>query len=398
MSTMYSNGETKNLRYHSQPTLIAGVTTNTLNGYHINETKRAVLTLNPQKSIDNALSLQTGYTAGMDYSIINCSLVLTSADGKTTGNLSAFMLSTGFDVDESVSWWKPTEKRGATLENWSYGGSVDALAENIVVNGNWSGEDITFDITPYVNIWKNSGKTSFSVIICSDESEAETWEFYSQQSKPIFIGKNEQTNVRFLGSGDTNTIDTEGILVKVSPYSPYLVVEVMETSDIALKRWTALNASVSIGNTFSMFLPDIKTESTTYTLIDKRTGKYGTQFVISGSTTGFSSEVQSAAEFSCNGTVPSGSGIVECANPNSLLKTELSALMHKDSVIFDYTPSVSPNNAKSFTVDFYSDETAKNGRIRLYVNEATVSENRTGLNTGIKRKSVKPRISLNLSL
>jgi hypothetical protein len=395
---IYKSGDTKNLLYHSQAEITVGLQEKSYKGYTTIETTRGVIVLDLYESIQNALTTQTGYTTGTDYSVINCLLTITSSDGKTSGNLYALMLSTDFDTDESVSWSKPTQVRGATTQNWINGGTIEHLAENISITGEWKNDDITFDITPYVNIWRNSGKQTLSVLIVSKENTIESWKFHSQQSQTVFIGKNEQTNVRFLGGGDTNTINTEGILVKVSPYSPYLTVEPMDSDENALNRWNAFNSSVSVGNTFSMFLPDVKSSADIYTILDKRTGTYGTQFVISGSTTGISTEIQSTAEFSCTGTVPPDSGIVEFGSANTLLKTELSALSENDSIIFDYKPMVSPNNAKSFTVGFYSDETSKNNRVRLYLKQKTVSENRNGVNTGIKRKSIKPRLYLNLSV
>jgi hypothetical protein len=94
--------------------------------------------------------------------------------------------------------------------------------------------------------------------------------------------------------------------------------------------------------------------------------------------------------------VQSGSGIVEFSSPDNSLKVDLDTVLPNDTIIFDYKPTITPNNATSFTVDFYLDETLKNDRARLYLKQQTASENRSGLNTSVKKSSVRPRLFLNL--
>jgi hypothetical protein len=97
------------------------------------------------------------------------------------------------------------------------------------------------------------------------------------------------------------------------------------------------------------------------------------------------------------GRIESGYGIVEFTNPDNSLKTDLNYLTSGEAVIFDYKPTVTPNNAKSFTVDFYMDETLKNNRSRLYVKEQTVSENRNGLPTNVQLVRLRPRLTMSLA-
>lgn len=361
------------------------------------ETNRAVLTFNVSDSIKTALQNQSQYIEGQDYSINYCSLTLTSSNKKRNGNLYAFMAPLDSPIDESVSWDKPTEKRDITQTNWTNGGSIEPLAKNIRVKGEWNNMDVVFNITPFINIWNSSGKNSFSIIITSDETDVETWEFYSQQANSPLLGSKPVTNAVFLGAGDTNSIDTEGVVVKISPQLPYLTVESADPSAVALNRWAAFNASVSIGDTFSMFLPDLNTNSEVYTLLDKRNSQTGDiQLLVSGSTAGFDTTKHTTGEFSCIGRVQSGSGIVEFSSPDNSLKMDLDTVLPNDTIIFDYKPTITPNNATSFTVDFYLDETLKNNRARLYLKQQTASENRSGLNTSVKKSSVRPRLSLNI--
>lgn len=397
MNAPYSGGINGNIRYHSQSTLRVGIDEIIVGSYPVPEVNRAVLIFNIQDAINNILSAKSEYTTGNQYSVINARLNLVSSNGKTAGNLYAFMLPLASSVDESVSWQKPTEKSGITLEQWSSGGAVEPLTEGISAKGLWNQTQIEFDITPFVNIWLSSGKPNFGIMITSDETTKEIWEFHSQEAETPLISGAPLTNVRFLGAGDTNTMNTEGIVVKISPQLPYLTIDSSDNSTTGMNRWAAFNASVSIGDTFSMLLPDTGISASVYTLLDKRTTASGdTQFLVSGSVSGFETQKHATAEFVSTGRVESGTGIVEFVSPNNSLKVDLATIVPENTIIFDYKPTITPNNAKAFTVDFVLDETLKNNRSRIYVKEQTASENRNGMSTVMRKSRVRPRLSLNV--
>lgn len=383
----YAGGQSQNTLYQTRNTLKVGGSESS--------TYRSLLFLNIKSEIENAVKSITGYTVGMDYSVLNATLTLTSAEEKSGSDLQIFMLPTGVCADESATWTKPSQSYSDT---WDAGGAVEPQAAEIMPTGTWNGYDVSFDITPLMNIWRSSGKDTIGVAVKTTEPPSELLQFHSQQAPSTLIGTKSQTNAVFLGAGSANSITTEGIVVKIEQQLPYLTVESAETQETGSRRWSAFNASVSVGDTFSMLLPDFKTSASTYTLVDKRSGTNGVQMVVSGDTGGFSSTVHTAAEFTCTGTVASGLGIVQFSAPDNSLVTDLSTLKPNDTVIFEYTPTISPNNAKSYTVDFYSDERSKNNRLRLYLKEETATENRTGLNTNIKRTSIRPRLSLVLSV
>lgn len=387
ISEEFAGGKNTNTLYQNRTTLKIGGTGDS--------TYRGVLIFNIRDSVEDAVSAVTGYTAGMEYSILHGNITLTSSEGQSGGVLQAFMLATGASTDESTTWTKPSQAYETT---WTAGGEREPLSAEVIATGSWNGHDATFDITPFFNIWKSSGKDTLEVVVKTDETSPDVLKFHSQEAVSPLLGAKPQTNVVFYGAGDSNSLNTEGVVVKISQQFPYLTLESAETEGAGVNRWSAFNASVSVGNTFSMFLSDIQGTASTYTLIDKRNGDSGVQMIISGNTAGFSSTVHTTAEFSCTGTVATGLGIVEFAAPDNSLLTDLSTLNPNDTVIFGYTPTLSPNNAKSYTVDFYSEETAKNNRVRLYTKEATASENRSGLNTEVKRVSVRPRLNLSLSV
>jgi hypothetical protein len=383
----YAGGQLTNTLYQNRPTLKVGGTGTS--------TYRSVLIFNVGDSVANAIAAITGYTAGMQYSVLHANISLTSSEGRTGGDLSVFMLATGASTDESATWTHPSQSYTTT---WTEGGTQEPLSAEIMPTAVWSGNDASFDITPFFNIWRSSGKNTLEVAVKTDETSSDILQFHSQQAASPLLGAKPQTNVVFFGAGDTNSINTEGVLIKISPLSSYLTIESADSDTTSARRWSAFNASVSIGNTFSMFLPDLNTTANTYTLVDKRTSENGIQMVISGSSAGISATTHTTAEFICTGTVPAGSGIVEFAAPDNSLLTDLATLNPNDTVIFGYTPTITPNNATSYTVVFYSDERNKNNRIRLYMKEATASENRSELNTEVKRVSVRPRLNLTLSV
>lgn len=413
MTLSYSGGIKGNIRYHSQTNIKVGIDQATVNNYKIPILHRGVLIFNIDYAINNVLATRyTSYNTVDNYTVLSAILSLSSSNGKTAGNIYAFMVPTNTPIDESVSWETPTQNpitqkttteyecvecSHSSRKNWSNGGSIEPLAKDIIVKGIWNNQEVMFDLTPFVNIWMSSKKTNFAVIITSDEKNQEIWEFYSQQAETPLLGGSPLTNVTFLGAGDTNTMNTEGIVVKISPQLPHLTIDSSDNSTTGMNRWAAFNASVSIGDTFSMFLPDAGISASVYTLLDKRTTASGdTQFLVSGSVSGFETQKHGTAEFSCNGRVESGSGIVEFTSPNNSLKVDLTTVMPENTIIFDYKPTITPNNAKSFTVDFVLDENLKNNRTRIYVKEETASENRNGLPTTVRKSRVRPRLSLNL--
>lgn len=383
----YSGGKNSNILYQSRETVKVGG--------QGNSTYRSLIVFDTKSTIENALASISGYQAGMDYSVLNATLSFTLSKGDRGSNLQAFMVATDAPTDESASWTQPTQSQ---TTNWNDGGTQEPLSSEILSQSSWNESDVSFDITPFFNIWRSSNKNTLAVIIKSNETNDSVSEFFSQQSTAPLLGGEKQTNVVFFGAGDTNTVNTEGIAVKISPLSPYLMIETADSDDTASKRWSAFNSSVSIGDTISVFLPDLKTSPSNYTLVDKKSGSNGVQLVVSGDTTGLSAVTHTTAEFSCTGTIPSGTGIVEFSSPSNSLLTDISILKTNDQIVFGYTPSTTPNNAKSYTVDFYLNEMKKNNRVRLYVKEPTASENRTGQYTEIKRVSVRPRLSLILSV
>lgn len=356
---------------------------------------RSLLFFNIKSYIENNLKKISGYTTGTNYSVLDATLTLTAVEGVTFQNVYSQLIALDINADESASWYTPSESHSAT---WTPENSIEPLSEKIVSVGTQQNDDLVFNITPFVNIWLASPLKPMGIMLFGDENSDDKMNFHSQQAPSPLVGQKQQTNTVFLGAGDINTINTEGILVKIENQNPYLYIESSDGNAEAIKRWSAFNASVSIGNTFSMFLPDVNTSSQIYTLIDKRTSATGLQLVVSGSTAGIDTTVFTSAEFSCVGTTPSGYGIVEFYSPDNSFITDASILKSGEPIIFEYVPSIYPNNATSYTLDFYSDERNKNNRIRLYLKEQTASENRTGLPTEVRRNSIRPRLQITLSI
>jgi hypothetical protein len=361
---------------------------------------RGVLILSPKSQIENTLSTIVGYSAGVNYSINNCTLSLTAKGGFVNVPMYAYMLPLTTKIDESMTWYSPSTSTGEAFEN--EGGDIEPYATQITSTGNWSGNTVSFDITPYMNLWNGSESDTLGIVITgveSGSSELHTY-FYSSEATTPLTGGKLLTNCKFLGGGDTNTVSTEGVRIKIEKYGAYHTISLQDTAPSGSLYWSIFNASASVGDTFAMFSPDTEQKLSLGTVVctiqDKVGSDLSAAIVVSGISLGTETIYHTTAEFSATSTIPSGQGIIEFAEPDSKLLFDLSTFAKNDPVYVSYRATTSPNNSKSFTLNFYADETRKNGRARLYLNEPTVSENRIGLNTEIKPQGVQPKIKLSL--
>lgn len=363
------------------------------------DSHRGVVMVDAKEQIENALMSAPGYTLGKNYTIANCTLTLTVRNGFINVPIRAFMLPLDSNPDESITWYTASRLNKSGFEN--EGGDIEPLAENIVVFGRWKGNTISFDITPYMSIWKNSGKSRVGIILAyiNGMPDAETF-FHSSESTTPLIGGKSLTNCKFLAGGDTNTVSTEGVRVKITKTGAYHTISPVDTSSSGSLYWSILNASASVGDSFTLFSPDTEQKivigTAVCTIHDKLESEGSASIVVSGISIGNETEYYTTAEFSATATIPTGSGILEFTQPDQKLLFDLSTLQKNDPVYVNYRATTTPNNAKSYTLNFYADETLKNNRARLYFNESAVSENRTGLLTEIKTQGVQPQIKLSL--
>jgi hypothetical protein len=109
-------------------------------------------------------------------------------------------------------------------------------------------------------------------------------------------------------------------------------------------------------------------------------------------------EHHTTVEFAAETTVPYGSHILELTNPSAETLREAKALYADQKLKIRYFNPPPNNNSKNFTVAFVSDETRYKSRVRVFLNEATVSENRNGLGTEILLSETKPALRLDLLL
>ena len=191
-------------------------------------------------------------------------------------------------------------------------------------------------------------------------------------------------------------------------------MELVDTSEKAQKYWSAFNAAVSSGAEITMRLPDdavtpsfsekMKHDVSAMkgykaTVIDKSSSNGTASIILDEYASVLAGNAfYTTAELSCSSTLPAGTGILEFANPSERLKYDLALLKHNDPLYVNYIPSFSQNNVRSFTVNFYSDETLLNNRIRLYLNEAAVSENRNGMYTELRGQSVTPQMTVDIQV
>lgn len=393
----YSGGAGGNLLYRSREYLRVGG--NTLENY------RAVIILEPTTAIASALSTVSGYTTGAAYSVGNATLTLSLQSGATGTALEAVLLPLGVTVDASVSWYKPSEGAGTTWSNG--GGDTEPAAAEIVSTGVWSGSNISFDITPFLNIWNTSGKQKLAIAVKAQQQGGGILQFHSWESQSSAIGGGSLSNCRFLAGGDNNSTSTEGIrvLVQTSGSTAAGVTATVSLADernTAIQQWNSFGASTTTGSTFTFFSPDAEQGlvlgSVNCTLNDKASDNTGSPLVVTGISLGGITAYYTTVELSSVSVLPSGTGIIEISNPTTQTLYDINGLAVNQNIYVDYRAGSATNNSRSFTVKFVADETLKQSRARIYLNETPVSENRNGLNTRISVVQTKPSLTMDLLL
>ena len=390
-SGYYTGGDSGNLLYRSRNMLKVGGTKT--------QEFRTVLLLNPRQYFSAAVSALEGYTAGSPYTIGNATLTLTRSTGSSGGLLEAVLLPLDTTIDSSVSWYKPSE---AAATGWTTeGGDAEPAASEIIPIGSWSGSTVEFDLTPFLNIWDSRGSSLLAVLIRGEENSSSITEFYSWESENTPIGGGTLQNCKFLADGDTNSTQTEGIRVLVSVGST-TTISLADNSAAAVQQWNSFGAATSVGTTFSFFSPDIEQGvvlgTVTCTLTGRTSTDTGSPLVVTGISLGAITEYYTTAEFSSTSIIPTGTNILEITSPNTQTKTAVAALFAGETILVKYRAGTAVSNAHAFTVKFTSDETLKQNRVRVYLNETTVSENRIGLNTDILSVMNRPILTADLLL
>jgi hypothetical protein len=316
------------------------------------------------------------------------------------------MLPLTANADENISWEKPSTVGVDYFDN--LGGDIEPLSEGIECYGEWKNiNTVSFDITPYMNIWSNTNAPNIGLIITHDESVKGFHTFFhSSESTTPFIGGQRLTNCKFLGAGASNSVSTEGVRVKFTQNGVNVLLQSVDTSTRGSLNWAAFNAGIAVGATFSMLMADTTTppsftekvntegEAYIFTVLNKLSDGSTPTIVVDENISVFSTDFYTTGEFSCTTSLPTGSGILEFTQADTKLLLDLSALQKNDPLYVNYTATNTLNNVRSYTVNFYSDETVKSNRVRVYLNEAAVTENRIGLYTEIKPQGVQPKLGL----
>jgi hypothetical protein len=391
-TTLYSGGNNGNTLYRSRSYLKVGG--NSVEKY------RTVLLLNPRNYFASAVGTLSGYTTGSPYTIANATLTLKQSSGATGQHLEAVLLPLDMTIDSSVSWYKPSE---ASSVGWTAeGGDADSRMNGIVPVGIWNGSTVSFDLTPFANIWDTSGYSLFAIMIKGTEADSAVTQFYSWESENTPVGGSSLANCKFLGSGDISQTQTEGIRVLVSVGST-TTVSLADERTTAIQQWSSFGAATSTGTTFTFFSPDteqgVVIGSITCTLNDRVSNSVGSPLVVSGiSLPAGITQYYTTAEFSGTSPIPLGTNILEITAPSTQTITDVSKLISGETLLVNYTAGSANSNSHSFTVKFTSDETLKQSRVRIYLNETTISENRIGLNTNLFTVMNRPNLTADLLL
>lgn len=391
--TSYSGGNNGNILYSNRQYLKVGGKNS--------EIYRAVILLQPRQALNDAMAGQSGFTAGMAYSVANATLSLSLLSGSSVERLEAFLMPLDASVDESVSWTQSTLK--SDNNQWTMsGGDSEPATDGIVVTGSWQDSTVSFDITPFLNIWNARGSDQLVVAIKSSEDSDKVLQFHSWESGTVVLGGGALTNCNFLAGGNANSTQTEGVRVLVSN-NGNTTITLADERTIATQQWNSFGAVTGVGATFTFYSPDTEQGvilgSVSCTVLDRTSTTTGSPLVVSGiSPPNAITQYYTTAEFTSNSIIPTGTNILEILTPSAATKASILSLTTNQIITINYRAGVAANNAKAFTVKFVADETLKQNRVRVYLVEATVSENRTGLNTEIITVQNQPSLTVDLLL
>jgi hypothetical protein len=351
---------------------------------------RSVLFFYPQTQLEKEIGNAV-------YGIHQSQLWLTAKE-ISEGEFEAVLLSSDAEIDSTVDWFKPSGKNSDvwTLE----GGDFSFEPLSTPTKGVWKGSNLVFDVSGYMTQWKKSSNQQLILMIKAASNASKVVQFHSWESQEALLGDSSQTTCRFLTSGDRNSLRTEGVRLKIEKNGNNTTITNIENRLSAAQQFYSFQFSAGLGATFTFFDPDtnnsINLGSSTCTVVGRSDQN---NLVVSGlSLPAGVTTHQTTAEFMCETVIPSGSNVIEITNPSTQTKTEVMGLVSGEKISVQYTSRTSPNNSKSFTVLSVSDETSHNNRIRIFVREKVISENRNGLNTEIVDYKTKPELRMEVTL
>lgn len=351
---------------------------------------RAVLFFHPSHAINQEIG-------NASYGIDRATLSLYTENSSDL-DFEAKLVKIGSSIDPSVSWYKPTELSDT---QWiDEGGDFEESLSEYSSVGRVSEGKLSFDITHQCHLWQTSGANQFAVVIKSTETQQGTIQFHSWEHREGFLGDEVLKNCKFLSAGDLNSIKTEGVYVQMTESGQNVLVTQQETSSDRLNQFYSAQFSISVGSTLEMFDPDtnnsVSIGSKICTVVDRPSAD---SVLLSGFTlpNGITTH-NTSVEFSAEAAIPFGSYVLEIQNPSSETKTESMGLIPDQKLKIRYYTQSAANNSKDFTVAMVSDETRHKNRIRIFLNEATVSENRLSLDTEISTADTKPSLTLGLNV
>jgi len=359
-------------------------------GYSGEAEYRPVLLFNPTERIRKE-AIESNY--GIDRAF----LTLTVSEGTAEGAYEAFMLPAA-SVDASVSWYKPSE---GSVSTWTTaGGDSVAPLSGVLPSASVADGKLRFDVSEMLTQWSISGSDTLAVGIKSTSSAQEVLKFHAWESQEGLLGGGNLQNCRFLAAGDANSMRTEGVFVQVEVVDGNFLMTGADSRPDAANQFRSFQKSVGVGATFALFDPDTNNDitfgTTVCTVLDRPTEN---SVLLSGLTLpdGVTTHT-TTVEFLAETVIPYGSYILEFASPSDSLKSQVMSLTEGAKLGIRYFSTAANNNSKDFTVASVSDETRYKSRVRIYLNEGVISENRNGLDTEIRLSETKPQLTLHLSL
>lgn len=264
-----------------------------------------------------------------------------------------------------------------------------------------SANKVQIDITNLVSEWFSDTSRPLSLVLWSPSGELQPtlMEFQSLESTESLVGSGVYTTCKFLSAGDTTSFHSRGVVVTLEAQDGGTVLITKIINDpLSDKNFKSFQTLVPIGATFTLIDPDVNNSlnlgSSVCTVLDRPTED---SVVVSGLSMPSGVNLhKTTVEFVATVELPNTTNIIDILSPSPKTVEAFSALNPEDVISVNYSFGTTQNNAKEFTVSLVSDETIYDNRIRVYVKEAVVSENRTGQPTEFRNAKVKPYLQIDL--
>jgi hypothetical protein len=260
---------------------------------------------------------------------------------------------------------------------------------------------VQFDITKLMAQWATDPNKplSFTVRYPENNYVSETFEFNTMEASVLPIGDGVYTTCRFLTGGEITDIKTAGIRSILEQTDNGVKITVVENDLTSQTAFNSFASLVGTGETFAFVDPDtnnnINIGAATCTMLSRPSNN---SIIVAGISlpNGVESHETTVDMSATSVEIPAGVYILDINTPTKKTLNAFAALSAGDAISVNYSAASTTNNAKEFTIKSVSDETLFHNRLRVYLNETVVSEDRRNKPTQIDEAGIRPSLSIDL--